>query len=121
MDRLLQDLVVVEASRDVAVRHCGRLFARLGASVVRAPGGEDSQIGYSGAAGEAFGRWLDAGKTQDPPQARADLVIGGLDEYSIAHAGRLAAEFGAVLLEMRWFHPADRTPPGAGRTSWSRR
>src|SRR5687767_6554080 len=105
MDRLLQDLIVVEASRDVAVRHCGRLFACLGATVVRARGGDDSRIGYCGAAGEAFGRWLDAGKSPDLAGSRADLVIGGLGDDSVSQAERLAADFGAVLLEISWFHP----------------
>jgi len=112
MDRLLQDLVVVEASRAVAVRHCGRLFARLGATVARASGGDDSTIGYAGAAGEAFGRWLDAGKVTETP-ARADLVIAGLDALGVAAGERLAAELGAVLLEIRWFHPDG--PYGAWR------
>lgn len=104
MDRLLEDLVVVEASRDVAVRHCGRTFARLGAAVSRASGGDDTAIGYGGAAGEAFGRWLDAGKSPERP-SRADLVIGGLGPADVAEAERLAADLGAMLLEIRWFHP----------------
>lgn len=105
MDRLLQDLVVVEASRDVAVRHCGRLFARLGATVVGARGGDDTTIGYGGPPGEAFGRWLDAGKVADRDGRRVDLVIAGLDAPGIAAGERLAAELGGVLLEIRWFHP----------------
>lgn len=103
MERLLSDLVVVEASRDVAVRHCGRLFARLGATVSRACGGDDTAIGYGGSGGEAFGRWLDAGKTKETA-ARADLVIGGQTPEGVAEGERLAGQLGAVLLEIRWFH-----------------
>ena len=36
MDAPLQGLRILEASGDVAVRYCGRLFAQLGAEVVRA-------------------------------------------------------------------------------------
>lgn len=105
MDRLLQDLTVVEASRDVAVRHCGRLFARLGATVVRAAGGDDTTIGYGGPAGEAFGRWLDAGKVTGLAGRPADVVIAGLTDFDVTVGERLASHLGAVLLEIRWFHP----------------
>lgn len=104
MPDLLRTLTVVEASRDVAVRHCGRLFARLGATVFRAPGGDDGTIGYGGDAGEAFGRWLDFGK-RDGKSAAADLVIGGLDAPGLSAGERLSSELGAMHLEMRWFHP----------------
>lgn len=104
MPELLRTLTVVEASRDVAVRHCGRLFARLGATVFRAPGGDDGTIGYGGDAGEAFGRWLDFGK-RDGKSTAADLVIGGLDAPGLSAGERLSSELGAMHLEMRWFHP----------------
>ncbi|MFL5202023.1 MAG: CoA transferase, partial [Microvirga sp.] len=68
MYRMLAGLTVVEASRGVAVRYCGRLFAQLGATVIRADGGDDRGIGYAGAAGEAYGRWLDQGKVAAAPE-----------------------------------------------------
>jgi crotonobetainyl-CoA:carnitine CoA-transferase CaiB-like acyl-CoA transferase len=45
MERALAELTIVEASRGVAVRYCGRMFAQLGATVVRAAGGDDRTIG----------------------------------------------------------------------------
>ena len=103
MDRLLEGLVVVEASRGVAVRYCGRLFARLGATVTRAAGGDDAAIGYAGEAGRAYGRWLDQGKVAGAP-ASADLVIGGQDPADLVEAAALAGRLDAVLLELTWFH-----------------
>jgi crotonobetainyl-CoA:carnitine CoA-transferase CaiB-like acyl-CoA transferase len=105
MDRLLQDLVVAEASRAVAVRFAGRLFAQMGATVVRAPGGDDRTIGYAGEMGEAYGRWLDAGKVEGAPGGSVDLVIGGLDAEGVAAGEAAAAELDATLLTIRWFHP----------------
>lgn len=99
METLLAGLTIVEASRAVAVRYAGQLFARLGARVVRAPGGDDAGIGYGGAAGQAYGRWLDHGKT-DRAEAPADLVICGLDD-----APGPAADDPTPHLVMRWFHP----------------
>ncbi|MCW5761532.1 MAG: CoA transferase, partial [Phenylobacterium sp.] len=104
IDRLLEGLTVVEASRGVATRYCGRLFARLGATVVRMAGGDDTVIGYGGAAGEAYGRWLDEGKAAGEPSS-ADLVIGGQDAGDLAEAAAVADRLGAVLLELTWFHP----------------
>ena len=104
MDSLLAGLTVVEASRAVAVRYCGRLFAQFGATVVRAPGGDDSAIGYAGAAGEAYGRWLDHRKAAaaDGP---VDLVITGLDDGDAAAGEAQAERLSAALLTLRWFHP----------------
>ncbi|MBL8772058.1 MAG: CoA transferase [Phenylobacterium sp.] len=106
MDRLLSPLNVVEASRGVAVRFCGRLFAQMGAAVVRASGGDDAAIGYGGAAGEAYGRWLDAGKRSEPPGAAVDLVIAGQDAQGVAEGEALAARLPGqpVVLAVRWFH-----------------
>lgn len=107
MRRLLDGLTVVEASRGVAVRYCGRLFAQLGARVVRAPGGDDSAIGYGGEAGEAYGRWLDAGKLATTPAGDVDLVIAGQDAAGIAAGETAAAGLPGApsLLAIRWFHP----------------
>jgi crotonobetainyl-CoA:carnitine CoA-transferase CaiB-like acyl-CoA transferase len=106
VERLLEGLTVVEASRGVAVRFSGRLFAQLGATVVRAAGGDDRTIGYAGAAGEAYGRWLDAGKLGDAPARPVDLVIAGQDAAGVAAGEALAAGLpGApTLLAIRWFH-----------------
>ena len=62
-DQPLGDLRVLEFGGDVAVRYCGRLFARQGASVTRALAkAADAGLAYTGAAGEAYGAWLDADK-----------------------------------------------------------
>ena len=107
MIQALDGIVVVESSRDVAVRYCGRLFAEQGATVVRAAGGDDRAIGYGGAAGEAYGRWLDHRKLADPPTGKVDLVIAGMDAAGVASgASALAGFTGAPsLVAIRWFHP----------------
>lgn len=107
MERLLDTLTIVESSRGVAVRFCGRLFAQMGARVVRAPGGDDTAIGYAGEAGEAYGRWLDAGKLDAVPDGPVDLVIAGQDAAGVAAGEALAADLpgGPSLLALRWFHP----------------
>jgi crotonobetainyl-CoA:carnitine CoA-transferase CaiB-like acyl-CoA transferase len=106
MDQLLTGLTIVEASRAVAVRYVGRLFAQFGATVVRAPGGDDTAIGYAGRAGEAFGRWLDHRKVAEASQ-QVDLVIAGLDAQAITAGEALAAGLpgSPSLLALRWFHP----------------
>lgn len=106
MRRLLNGLTVVEASRGVAVRYCGRLFVELGAAVVRAAGGDDTTLGYGGEAGEAYGRWLDAGKAAAAP-GDVDLVIAGQDADGVAAGEALAASLPGApsLLAIRWFHP----------------
>ncbi len=104
---LLTGLTVVEASRGVAVRYCGRLFAQLGATVVKAAGGDDTAIGYAGAAGEAYGAWLDAGKVAARPDGGVDLVIAGMDVEGVAAGEALAAGLpgSPVTLGITWFHP----------------
>jgi crotonobetainyl-CoA:carnitine CoA-transferase CaiB-like acyl-CoA transferase len=106
MERPLEGLVVVEASRAVAVRYCGRLFAQMGATVRRAAGGDDRRIGYAGEAGEAFGRWLDQGKREGLPPGRVDVVIGGLTVRDLAQATEVAAALDGApaRLELTWFH-----------------
>jgi len=113
MDQLLDGLIVVEASRDVAVRYCGRLFAQFGAAVVRAEGGDDNAIGYAGPAGEAYGRWLDAGKLARAPAGPVDLVIAGLDAAALATGEALCEQLGGSLLALTWFHQ--------GGLAWNRR
>jgi len=110
---LLSGLVVIEATHGVAVRFCGRLFAQLGATVVRAASGDDTVIGYGGDAGEAYGRWLDVGKLSTAPEGAADLVIAGQDAAGVAAGEALVARLGgeSALLAIRWFNP---TGPYAG-------
>lgn len=109
LHRPLGGLKVVEFGDDVAVRYCGRLFAKLGAEVVRPDRAEgDETTGYGGAAGLAFGRWLDAGKTEGAqPDGRCDLVMGGLDEASraAARACAEASDSDPSLLNLTWFDP----------------
>nr|WP_293680868.1 CoA transferase [uncultured Phenylobacterium sp.] len=107
MERLLDTLTIVETSRGVAVRFCGRLFAQMGATVIRAPGGDDAAIGYAGEAGRAYGRWLDAGKLDALPDGPVDLVIAGQDAAGVAAGEAAAASLPGEpsLLALRWFHP----------------
>src|SRR6516162_5141030 len=103
----LAGLKVLEASGDVAVRYCARLFAQLGAEVATAIAGDDTRIGFAGEAGRAYGRWLDQGKAPiavEAAKARAwDLVIAGQDAEAIAAAE--AAGYAGPLLALTWFHP----------------
>ncbi|HEY0436301.1 MAG TPA: CoA transferase, partial [Phenylobacterium sp.] len=104
----LAGLSILEASGEIAVRYCGRMFAQLGAQVVTAIEVDDSRIGFAGEAGRAFGRWLDAGKRRPSPvedEGRTwDLVIAGQDAAAVEAAA--AAYPGAPMLAMTWFHPA---------------
>ena len=106
-DGPLAGLRVLEASGDVAVRYCGRLFAPQGAEVASAIAGDDARIGFAGEAGRAYGRWLDEGKARiDAGAARGgawDLVIAGQDVEAVAAA---EAAYAGPLLALTWFHPA---------------
>jgi crotonobetainyl-CoA:carnitine CoA-transferase CaiB-like acyl-CoA transferase len=106
MDQLLTGLTIVEASRGVAVRYCGRLFAQLGAQVIRAEGGDDSLIGYGGERGAAYGRWLDQRKHSETTDGPVDLVIGGQTPQDLAVGEALAARLpgSPSLLALTWFH-----------------
>ncbi|HEV2531413.1 CaiB/BaiF CoA-transferase family protein [Phenylobacterium sp.] len=106
--RPLQGLRILEASGDVAVRYCGRLFAQLGAEVAGAGGRDDGRIGYAGELGEAYGRWLDAGKRalgDDEGWSGFDLVIAGQDRADVAAAEARLAEAAEppALLALTWF------------------
>jgi crotonobetainyl-CoA:carnitine CoA-transferase CaiB-like acyl-CoA transferase len=104
----LADFSILELPGDVSTRYCGRLFAQLGARVVKLGGEDDRRIGYAGEAGEAFGRWLDAGKvSNDAPAGAFDLVIAGQDRAAVAEAESLIAGMKArpVLLALCWFDP----------------
>jgi crotonobetainyl-CoA:carnitine CoA-transferase CaiB-like acyl-CoA transferase len=104
----LSSFTVVETSDEVAARYCGWLFAALGARVVRTSRTDDRHIGYAGACGTAYGRWLDAGKVfLDPGEAAAqarDLVIAGQDAEAVEPAAAFAGTGTApVLLALTWF------------------
>lgn len=106
MDAPLNGLRVFEASGSVAVRYCGRLFAQLGAEVVQAqPPADDMHLGYAGAAGEAYGRWLDAGKRLRGDAGGYDLVIAGQDHPAVEAVEPLVNAMAErpILLALTWF------------------
>lgn len=106
MDAPLLGLRVLEAAGSVAVRYCGRLFAQLGAEVVQArASSEDAGLGYAGPAGEAYGRWLDAGKRTGGVEGAFDLVIAGQDPSAVTAAEDLVAgmDGAPTLLALTWF------------------
>lgn len=104
----LAGLRVLEASQGIAVRYCGRLFAALGASVVHRAGRDDGLIGYAGAAGVSFGRWLDQCKETAEPAGSFDLVIAGPDAAAVAVGAALATDLPGdpSLLAITWFPAA---------------
>jgi crotonobetainyl-CoA:carnitine CoA-transferase CaiB-like acyl-CoA transferase len=102
----LKGLRVLEASGDVAVRYCGRLFAQLGAEVLTVIDADDARIGFAGEAGRAFGRWLDQGKVRAAAGEAGgafDLVIAGQDAAAVAAA---EAAYEGPILAITWFHAA---------------
>ena len=107
MERLLEGVRVLEASDCVGARYCGRLFAAMGAEVLRTAAPDDSRIGYGATAGEAYGRWLDQGKRVGPLVSAdlADLVIGGQTRANVrrAEAERNGRFRDATLLALTWF------------------
>lgn len=108
MDRPLAGLRILEASGEVAVRFCGRLFAQLGAEVVTAAVHDDRRIGYAAGAGRGYGRWLDQDKrpaANDEPWGGFDLVIAGQDGAAVAAAEARAAREAEPppLLALTWF------------------
>ena len=103
----LAGIAVAELSGDVAVRYCGRLFSRLGASVARV---RTDASGIS----DDFAAWLDQGKqfvdTADEALAALAgaehrLAIAGQSQADVARAeARLAALTDApTLLAITWF------------------
>lgn len=106
MNQMLEGVRVLECGPDVAVRYLGRLFATLGAEVVQVAHADDTRLGYAGDCGEAYGRWLDAGKVRAEPSGRFDVVVGGLDAESIERAEALQRKAGGVLVALSWFDPA---------------
>jgi crotonobetainyl-CoA:carnitine CoA-transferase CaiB-like acyl-CoA transferase len=112
----LSDLVVLEASGDVATRYCGKLFAEHGARVIQAYRPDDRHVGYGGAASRAYAAWLDDGKERGTADGiLPDLVIAGQYDPDIRAAETLVARFSRrpLLLALTWFGP---TGPYAGWT-----
>jgi crotonobetainyl-CoA:carnitine CoA-transferase CaiB-like acyl-CoA transferase len=68
----------------------------------RAPASGDEARGQGGAAGLAFGAWLDQGKQATDDDDRFDLVIAGQYQADIA----TAPTSDATLLAITWFDPA---------------
>ncbi len=105
--RLLDGVGIFEASDAVGARYCGRLFAAMGAEVYRSIAPDDRGIGYGGACGEAYGRWLDQGKRVGAPGPgqSMDFVIGGQTQAEVRGAeGARDAKFrDATLLALTWF------------------
>lgn len=104
----LADLVVIEASGDVATRYCGKLFAEHGARVIQAYRPDNRHIGYGGVASRAYATWLDAGKEQtEATDVQPDLVIAGQYGPDIAAAEALVATFPRrpLLLALTWYGP----------------
>ncbi|HLY79555.1 MAG TPA: CoA transferase, partial [Caulobacteraceae bacterium] len=108
--RPLFGIGVAELSEGAAVRYCGRLFARLGATVVRCLGGD--------ALDPHFAAWLDQGKQVVASPKAALAALSGADvEHRLAVAGQTKAEIAAaeavlagmadppILLAISWFDP----------------
>src|ERR1700753_535157 len=85
--RPLAGLRVVEAGGEVATRYCGRLYARLGASVVQIGDRANDPVSHPGAAGRAFAAWLDEGKTTAPDLAAALASLKGAEDRALVIGG----------------------------------
>jgi crotonobetainyl-CoA:carnitine CoA-transferase CaiB-like acyl-CoA transferase len=106
---------VVEGEGGVATRYCGRVLSRLGAEVTRVPG---ETTGRLAPARQAFGDWLDEGKTIAPDLATAlaalgkagprSLVIAGQTAHDLREADRAIAASGAQIVRVgiTWFGDA---------------
>ncbi|MCC6719560.1 MAG: CoA transferase [Acetobacteraceae bacterium] len=104
----LADLVVVEASGDVATRYCGKLFAAHGARVIQAHHPDNSRLAYGGASAPAYATWLDHGKELAGTlraDLAVDLVIAGQAPADVAAGETLAAALSGspALLAVTWF------------------
>ena len=86
--RPLAGLRVVEAGGEVATRYCGRLYARLGRSVVQVGDRTNDPVSHPGAAGRAFAAWLDEGKTTAPDLAAALASLKGVEDKSLVIGGQ---------------------------------
>ena len=112
---LLSGLHIIEACGEVGTRYCGRLFAALGAHVVRVGDGGNLRLGRSGAGASAFVRWLDEGKlgAADLRTALATpglgshntLVIGGQTAAAVTALDEALAQAGCTFTRvgLTWF------------------
>ena len=87
VDAPLEGITIREASRDLGVRYCGRLFAQLGASVFRMTGGGDSRIGHGGASGLAA--WA---RDRDSAAAAHDLQRLGVPAAPVQRTDTLTGD-----------------------------
>lgn len=108
-------LAVVELPGNIATRYCARLFAVMGATVIRVTAVDDAisdadGIGYGGTSGALFGKWLDQGKTRaaTAEEARSTLAKSGVSRFLVVgDAGRVSLEIdGGTSLDVRWFDPS---------------
>ncbi|HLI65877.1 MAG TPA: CoA transferase [Caulobacteraceae bacterium] len=103
----LAGLKVVETPGGLATRYCARLFAVLGAEVVRVQDDSEAQPD------PLFAAWLDQGKVRAPSVAAAfdalgagrSLVIAGQTQKAVEAAVRAAGSRDATLLALTWFEP----------------
>jgi crotonobetainyl-CoA:carnitine CoA-transferase CaiB-like acyl-CoA transferase len=87
--RPLSGLRVVEGEGGVATRYCGRLLSRLGAEVTQVRG---ETTGRLDPAEQAFGAWLDEGKTIAPDLATTLAALGKAGPRSLVIAGQTARD-----------------------------
>lgn len=108
----LGGIAVAEIGADVAVRYCGRLFARLGAQVWRAAEVAGPSLD------PLFGAWLDEGKAAaasagealaaaGAAKAERRIVIAGLapERVAAAEAAIASRPDAFTLLAINWFDP----------------
>ena len=100
---------MAELSGEVATRYVGRLFAQLGAMVMRVADRNVEPL-----AEPMFAAWLDEGKRLTATPAEALAAIGGADKRlsiagqgkaAIAAAEQLLAARDIPLLALNWFDP----------------
>ncbi|HTX48201.1 MAG TPA: CoA transferase [Caulobacteraceae bacterium] len=105
----LAGIAVAELSGEVATRYVGRLFAQLGATVVRV-----ADAGGEPLATPLFAAWLDEGKrlVGAPAEALAaldgaekPLAIAGQGKAAVVAAEALLAGRDIPLLALSWFDP----------------
>lgn len=107
----LRGVTLIEIADAPGARYCGRLFATLGAMVVRVAGAADALPGAAGAA--AFSDWLDEDKRVAPSFDAAlealdgspDIVLAGQAREQIAAADALIAQanLDTLRLGLTWF------------------
>ncbi len=120
---LLNDLHIIETAGEVGTRYCGRLFAALGAHVVRVGDLGPLALGRSGEGAAAFVRWLDEGKQAAPDLGSAlarpglgphnTLVLGGQTPAAVNALDQALARHGCTFTRvgLTWF---GQTGPYAG-------